>query len=262
MSGIFSNNVTLTVKALSSITVTPNPPTNLAVGSNQQFVALGIYSDGSDATITSTVTWASSNTGIATIAVGGLATGIGAGSTNITAALSGITSANVTLTVLVPSAVLVSIAVTPNPPPSLLVGDTRQFVATGTYDDLSVTTITSSVTWFSSSVAMATISATGLATGVAAGGTDISASLSGITSPTVTLTVVAVSGGYYPASTTTGSIFAKQFYPLFVVMAPLLFGLKLVSTSNKPASALFLLLIIMFLIVAFLPSITESLNSL
>jgi hypothetical protein len=34
---------------LSSIAVTPNPPTNLAVGLTEQFTAAGTYSDGSTA---------------------------------------------------------------------------------------------------------------------------------------------------------------------------------------------------------------------
>jgi hypothetical protein len=87
---------------LSSIAVTPASPASLAVGSTQQFTATGTYSDDSTAAITSNVTWASSNTTIATISSAGLATGVAAGNTNITASLSGVTSPAVTLAVKAP----------------------------------------------------------------------------------------------------------------------------------------------------------------
>jgi hypothetical protein len=87
---------------LSSIAVTQASSGNLAVGSTRQFTATGTYSDSSTANITSTVTWASSNTAIATISPAGLATGVAAGSTNITAALSGVSSPVVSLPVVTP----------------------------------------------------------------------------------------------------------------------------------------------------------------
>ena len=89
------------VPILNSIAVTPNPSTNLAVGLTEQFTATGTYSDGSTKVITSKVIWASSDTTKATItSSGGLGTGVAAGTTNITAALKGVTSPAVTLTVI------------------------------------------------------------------------------------------------------------------------------------------------------------------
>jgi trimeric autotransporter adhesin len=99
LDGITSPSVTLFVITLSSIIVTPNPPNNLAVGSPEQFTAIGYNWDGSNANITSQVTWSSDNTGTATITSTGLATGVAAGTANITAALSGITSSPLSLTV-------------------------------------------------------------------------------------------------------------------------------------------------------------------
>jgi len=99
LNGITSPPVTLSVITLSSIFVTPNPPDNLAVGSAEQFTAIGYNWDGSKAHITSQVTWASDNTGTATINSTGLATGVAAGTANITAAMSGVTSSPLSLTV-------------------------------------------------------------------------------------------------------------------------------------------------------------------
>jgi hypothetical protein len=84
-----------------------------------------------------------------------------------------------------PPATLTSIAVTPSTPSSQALANTLQFTATGTYSDGSTSNITTSVTWGSSSTAVATISAGGLATTAGGGSTTISASLSGVTGSTV-----------------------------------------------------------------------------
>lgn len=73
-----------------------------------------------------------------------------------------------------PSPTLVSIAVTPSNP-SIMLGKTQQFVATGTYSDNSTKDLTSSATWTSSNKAVATIDAAGLATSISGGSTLITA---------------------------------------------------------------------------------------
>jgi hypothetical protein len=104
-----SDTATLTVTlALKSIAVTPGTAT-IPKGLTQQYTATGTYSDASTADITSSVTWASSDTAVATIDSAGLATGVGDGSTNITAALDSVVSNTATLTVTAP--ILQSIAV-------------------------------------------------------------------------------------------------------------------------------------------------------
>jgi len=99
LSDITSPPAMLLVAILSSIAVTPPSPDSLAVNSKQHFIALGTYADGSIADISSLVTWTSSDTTVATISSVGLVTGIAKGNTNITAAMPGITSPPVTLSV-------------------------------------------------------------------------------------------------------------------------------------------------------------------
>ena len=65
---------------------------------------------------------------------------------------------------------LQSIAVTPANP-IIAKGLTQQFTATGTFSDNTTQNLTSQVTWASATPAVATITAAGLATGVAAGTT-------------------------------------------------------------------------------------------
>ncbi len=82
---------------------------------------------------------------------------------------------------------LVSIAVTPNMP-SVPLGVTQQFTATGTFSDTSTADLTSSVTWTSSAPAVATMNASsGLANVLTVGSTVITAT-SGSVSGSTTLT--------------------------------------------------------------------------
>jgi len=104
LGSVTSPAVTLTVTpaTLVSIAVTP-VSASIAAGTTQQFVATGTYTDGSMQVLTTTATWTSGTPATATIGnspgTNGLATGLTLGTTLITAALGGVTSNAVTLTV-------------------------------------------------------------------------------------------------------------------------------------------------------------------
>jgi alpha-tubulin suppressor-like RCC1 family protein len=108
-----------------------------------------------------------------------------------TSTASASATASVIVTVTAP-VTLVSISLAPLDA-SIAAGATQQFTATGHYSDASTKDLTSQVIWASSQVAFATISSVagtdGLATGVAAGTTVISATL-GPVSATTNLTVM------------------------------------------------------------------------
>jgi hypothetical protein len=75
------------------------------VGATLQFSAIATYNDGSTGDVTSTATWEVENANVATIDSSGLATGVGAGSTSVTASLNDITgTATLTVTVVVGAA--------------------------------------------------------------------------------------------------------------------------------------------------------------
>ncbi len=80
--------LTVTSATLSSITVSPNPA-SIAAGETQQFTATGHYSNQTTADLTSSVSWSSSLTSVATESNAsgsqGLATGVGPGGTTIEA---------------------------------------------------------------------------------------------------------------------------------------------------------------------------------
>ena len=170
---------------LLEIQVTPASST-VSIGGAQQFSATGRYSDGASKDLVGSVTWTSLNSAVATITSGGLATGKAAGSSSIVATASSITG-SATLTVTGP--VLVSIAVTPSAP-SVAVGSTLQFTATGSYNDGSKKDVTTSVEWASSVTSVATISDSGRVQCEAVGKSTITAT-SGSVSGTATLTVTA-----------------------------------------------------------------------
>lgn len=90
--------------SVASVTVSPTSP-SVTVAGTAQFTATAKDSNG-NAVNGASFTWSSSNTAIATISSTGLATGIAAGTTNITATAGGSTSTPVTLTVTVPTPTL------------------------------------------------------------------------------------------------------------------------------------------------------------
>ena len=96
---------------------------------------------------------------------------------------------------------LTSIVVEPTTP-LILVGNTQAFTATGLFNDGSSQNLTAIVTWTSSAPPVASIAATGVATGSADGTTTISAS-SGSISGHTTLTVRAKVPGDSTAPTAT-----------------------------------------------------------
>jgi len=140
-----STTLTVTAAALVSIAITPANPA-IALGTTQQFTATGTFTDGSTQNLSSSATWGSSTTGVATISTGGLASSVGTGNTTVTATSGSINS---TTTLTVTPAALVSISVSPTSS-SIALGTTQQFSATGTFTDGSTQDVTRSAYWTSS----------------------------------------------------------------------------------------------------------------
>jgi len=200
-----SASLTVTAATLTSIGVT-QVNQSIALGSKLQFKATGIYTDLTKQDLTSSVTWSSSNTAIASISntagSNGLASALSVGgpititATNPATGMAGATTLRVT------AAILSSIGITPINP-TIALGTTQQFKATGIYSDLTKQDLTAFVTWSSSNTAVATISnpaVKGSASSVAAGLTTITATdtatgktgTSALTVTTATLTSIGV----------------------------------------------------------------------
>ena len=142
-------------------------------GADAAFTATGLLSNGTLQTITSELTWATSSPGsVASVSPSGLANGLSPGVESITATapagllglLSPITGTALLTALPVLSTITVSPAVT-----SLAQGQTQQFTATGLFSDGTVHRITNDLSWSSASGALASVSNTGLATGLLPG---------------------------------------------------------------------------------------------
>ena len=174
---------TVAPPALTSLSVSPQI-SSVRAGKMLQFTATGTFSDGTTQTLTTAVTWSSSDPSIASISnapgTQGLVTGLKQGITNISAILNGI-GGSTALAVTT----LTSITVSPQNS-SLFVGKKLQFTATGTFSDGTTDLLTTSVTWTSSDNSLATISNSpgtqGLVTGIAAGHVQITATFGSLAS--------------------------------------------------------------------------------
>jgi hypothetical protein len=146
--GAVSGTADLTVSAaqLTSVTVTPYNP-NLPIGASVTCNATAGFSDGSTLDVTGSASWTSLDNSVATVAAGGVTTGVAVGQTSIRATYLGVSG---TTPVTVTDAALASIAVTPAGP-TVVKGTTRQLTATGTFTDGSTADLTTTVTWSSGS---------------------------------------------------------------------------------------------------------------
>lgn len=174
------------VVGLVSVEVSP-ASASFAKGLTQQFTATAAYTDGSSALLNQSVTWGSSAPAIVAISSGGLATGVGVGSTEVTATYGGVSSAGRSVTVT--PATSLSLQVSPAPAVSG-VGLNTQITSTALYTDSSSSSVTHLTNWTSDDPSVASIHpTTGVLTGVAAGTTTIRAGF-GVLTGTTTATIV------------------------------------------------------------------------
>ncbi len=166
--------------ALQAIEVSPNAQVVPNAGETVQFKAIGAYQQAGGhpvdlRDITDQVAWSSTNTAVATIAPGGLATAISPGDTTVTAAVGGMVG-TATLTVsgqpgLTGARDLADIMIIPASQTVESVGETSQYIAIGTYSAPPTTVdVTDTVAWESSDVKIATVNSAGLAVANACGG--------------------------------------------------------------------------------------------
>jgi uncharacterized protein YjdB len=168
-------NVTVTPKTVATVRLTPNGDQSLLVGQTRQMTAATLDSDGNPLPGRN-VTWSSSSTGIATVSNTGLITGIASGGAVITATSEGKTAV---VAVTVSTVPIASIAVAPGSD-TVVVTQTLQLTAVAK-DAQGGTLSGRTFAWVTSDPSRATISSTGLVTGVTPGTVTITASAEGKT---------------------------------------------------------------------------------
>ena len=177
VSGILS--VSVAKAAVTSIAVSGG--SSLASGFTEQLAAQGSFSDQSTQSITSQVTWQTSDATIATVNSAGVLTALKAGSVVVTASVGAVSG---TLPVVVNAAALSSITLSGS---SLSSGGTEQLTATGVYSDNSTQNITAQVSWLSSDSTIANVGGTGILTALKAGSVTVTASLGSVSGSAVIL---------------------------------------------------------------------------
>jgi uncharacterized protein YjdB len=169
-----TSSVTVVFVPVASVTVSP-ASASLVVAQTVQLTATPKDANG-NALSGRVVTWSSSNTAVATVSSAGLVRGVTAGSATITATSEGQSG---TSAVTVTAAPVASVTVSPT---SAAVQPGQTVQLTATTKDANGNTLTGrTVTWASNGTAAATVSASGLVTGVATGTAMITATSEGKT---------------------------------------------------------------------------------
>jgi len=230
-----SGTATVTVSNAPVASVTVSPATaSVTVGQTVQLTATPKDANGNPLS-GRIVTWASTAPAVATVTGGGLVTGAAAGTATITATSEGQSG---TATITASAVPVASVTVSPGTA-GVIVGQTVQLTATP--KDASGNPLSGRVvTWATSNAAVATVSSSGLVSGVAAGSVTITATSeaqSGTAAITVTNLPVA-SVTVSPASASVGVGGAQQFTAtLKDANGYVLTGRTVTWSSNAPSIA-------------------------
>ena len=214
--GISSAAASLTVlpppPALTRIVVTPSSP-SILIGGALQFTAVG-YDQNGAAMSGLAFNWSSTNASVAAVSPAGSASGLTAGTTQITASAHGVNSNAALLTVSKPAAVLSSITVSPSSA-SIQAGSTQQFSVVG-FDQYNNVMSGITFAWSSSNLNVASVTAVnaegetdGVASGIAAGSSQIKVSANGVNA-TASLTVTAPPPPPPPPTVTTINVISAN----------------------------------------------------
>ncbi len=186
--GATSASTSLSVSAASLVSLSITPATDtIPPGINQQFSAIGTYSDGTVLKVTTMARWTSSDATVATVGNtgnSGQVVAVNTGWTRISAVLNSVIASAV---VNVNSATLVSLAISPANP-TLSLGTNQQMMATGTFSDGSTQDLTQWVSWSSSNNQVCVVNSSGYAISSGSGTATVIASF-GSVATTTALTV-------------------------------------------------------------------------
>jgi uncharacterized protein YjdB len=176
---------TTTGGTVTSLTIIPSSQAVASPSQTTQFIAIGTTSTEATENLTSVAIWSSSNPQVATITSnGGLATAVGQGTTTITAiypngSTGTVATGTATFTVTSGSGQgLTALSITPGTQTVAAGGQTAQFIAIGTLGSTGLqedVTDSTGLSWSTTIPSIATITTSGVVTGVSAGTTTVTA---------------------------------------------------------------------------------------
>jgi hypothetical protein len=180
-SGTIRGTTNLMVASPQQIVVVIAPSgTEVAQQTSVQLSAQGTLTGGGKQDLTTAANWTSSSPTVATVGwQTGIVTGLAPGQTTIKATLGAASNA---IQVKVTNASLVSITVTPASP-SIALGSSQQFAATGTFSDGSQQAL-AGASWSSSNPTIAAVNSSGLANSTGTGMATIIATVNGVNGST------------------------------------------------------------------------------
>jgi hypothetical protein len=209
--GVLSDSFPLSVEPEMTSIAIQNDLSALWVGDVQQLVLVATLADMSTLDVSGQAAWTSSAAGVATVATGGVVTGVSAGTATIGATVGSLSTSS-QATVLASQPALTSIALgaaemqPPSAPAGLLPGFSQALGVWGTYSETNAVqniTLLTDWGWTSSDMGVATVSSGGVVKAVGAGMTTISVSGLGYTASlniSVTAAVQSISIAGLPAS--------------------------------------------------------------
>ena len=196
---ISTSGLSVTPAVLASLSITPLTA-QIPLGTTQQFIATGTFTDGTTTDLSSQVLWSSSNTSALVIDADGVAKSVSVGSATLSATLQGVTVS--TNAVQATSATVISLAITPTSA-TIAKGTSQQFHVTGTFSDATTRDLTSDVAWMSSDNSVLAVDANGRATALTTGSATLTATYAGqsiSTSPIQSTSATVVSVTLIPSS--------------------------------------------------------------
>jgi Bacterial Ig-like domain (group 2)/Electron transfer DM13 len=161
---------------------------SILTGQTTQFTLKYYNNLGALAATPAGIVWSSSNMGVATVNQTGLATAVAVGQTNIKAMYNAI-SATAAVTVVANNNVLSTVSITPSTTQEILLNGTVNLSAIGT--NLAGGVITGlTFTWMSDAATSVQVNSSGVATGMAYGSANVTASANGIQSAPTMVQVI------------------------------------------------------------------------
>lgn len=168
---------------------------SLAVGLTRQLAATAVFSDGTSHGLTSDITWSSSNEAIAAVSASGL---VRAGSPGEATLKARFGTLEATVKATVTAAVVTSVAVTPGDA-SMARGSTLMLTAMATRSDGTTVDVSNEATWSSSDASIVSLNKR-VASGVALGRAQITATFAGMSGGTEVTVSEAVALAVTPAA--------------------------------------------------------------
>ena len=181
----------ITVFAVPAVVQLTPPTASVAVGATQNISAVVRDAAGTQITPTPALTWSTSASTVATVSSAGVVSAVSPGTATITARTSSGVAGTTTITVF---AVAATLQLTPSPV-SIGIEQMLQLVATVRDATGAQITPTPALTWESSALTVATVSTSGVVTGVSFGSATVTARTANGTAGSATVTV-APSGSF------------------------------------------------------------------